>query len=132
MSRGYSYIAVTILALLLLGSAGVLHFGMPMQEGASVAPCPVMGDGAICVMNPLEHIVAWQSASAATFQNERNIALFLLAFAVVLAAVLWRSLYTKRTLRALRIWHYRLREEVRIIKPLQEAFSNGILNPKVF
>ena len=126
------YIAATLLVLLLLGTAGVLHFGMTMDGGGKASPCPVVGNGAMCPMNPLEHITASQSAFTATLTQHRGLALLLIIFAVVLVVGLWRPLYTKRALQALRTWGYRLRKEFQVITPLQEAFSNGILNPKLF
>lgn len=132
MKKRNSYIAGILFVLLLLGSAGVLHFGMGMEYGSQMTPCPFSGEGAICNMNPLEHIAAWQNAFIATFQGERGIALLLLAFAAVWTVGFWKRLYTKRAFRSLQKRRHIVRKELCIVSPLQEAFSNGILNPKVF
>lgn len=130
----YTKIIVTtaLLALLLFGSAGMMHFGMGMQSDGKMAPCPFSGEGAICTMNPLEHIAAWQNAFTTIVQNERDLALLLVGLVLLLTVGFWRELFTKRDLRSLQRWHSVLREEFNIFDPLQEAFSNGILNPKVF
>lgn len=124
--------ATALLAFLLFGSAGAMHFGMNMGADGKMAPCPFSGEGAICTMNPLEHIAAWQSAFTTTVQNERDIAFLLIALTLLFTVGFWRELFTKRDLRSLQRWHSVLREEFNIFDPLQEAFSNGILNPKVF
>ncbi|HVY72754.1 MAG TPA: hypothetical protein VG984_01730 [Candidatus Paceibacterota bacterium] len=126
------FIATALLAFLLFGSAGAMHFGMNMGADGKMAPCPFSGEGAICTMNPLEHIAAWQNAFTTTVQNERDIAFLLIALTLLFTVGFWRELFTKRDLRSLQKWHSVLREEFSIFDPLQEAFSNGILNPKVF
>lgn len=131
--RSYVKIVVTVglLAFLLFGSAGAMHFGMGMQDG-QMPGCPFSGEGAICTMNPLEHIAAWQNAFTTTVQNERDLTLLLIGLALLFTVGFWRKLFTKKDLRTLQRWHSVLREEFNIFDPLQEAFSNGILNPKVF
>lgn len=136
MKFTYSYakivVAAALLAFLLFGTAGAMHFGMNMGVDGKMAPCPFSGEGSICTMNPLEHIAAWQNAFTTTVQNERDVALLLLGLTLLFTVGFWRELFTKRDLRSLQRWHSVLREEFSIPDPLQEAFSNGILNPKVF
>lgn len=132
----YSYakiiVAAALLVFLIFGTAGAMHFGMNMGADGNMAPCPFSGEGAICTMNPLEHIAAWQSAFTTTVQNERDLTLLLVGLVLLFTAGFWRQLFTKRDLRTLQRWHSVLREEFNILDPLQEAFSSGILHPKVF
>ena len=132
----YSYakiiVVAALLAFLLFGSAGAMHFGMNMGANGKMAPCPFSGEGAICTMNPLEHIAAWQSAFTTTVQNERDIVLLLIALTLLFTVGFWRELFTKRDLCSLQRWHSVLREELNILDPLQEAFSRGILHSKAY
>lgn len=125
-------VAAALLALLMLGAAGVQHVGMNMHGDGQMVPCPFMGEGAICDMNPLEHIAAWQSAFAASFQKDSGGALALILFAALLVLAWWRRLFTGGDPPLLRRWHSAIREGVRKPDPLQEAFSNGVLHPKEF
>jgi hypothetical protein len=125
-------VAAALLTFLLFGTAGAMHFGMNMGVDGKMAPCPFSGEGSICTMNPLEHIAAWQSAFTTTVQNERDIALLLLGLVLLFTVGFWRELFAKRGLRTLQRLRFNLRQQFEILDPLQEAFSNGILNPKVF
>jgi hypothetical protein len=127
-----SFLAVVVIAALMLGSAGIFHFGMDMQNDGTMSGCAFMGERAICAMTALEHIAAWQSAFAATLPMAGLISLVLLLFV---------SLFALRSRKLIFLpdkdpptYRFRLhyRKRAPFLDPLQEAFSNGILHPKVF
>lgn len=124
--------ALAVFAFLFGGTFNLAHAGMSMEDG-QMSGCPfVPGMSAICTMNPLEHIAAWQSMFTIV-PAEKTFA-FLLLFLFALLAV--RALRTKIR------WTFDLLQSYtspqrtsNVFVPryaLQEAFSDGIINPKVF
>jgi hypothetical protein len=122
-------IAIVALSFLLLSSFGVLHFSM-MQTDGQMSGCPFMGEGAICQMNPLEHLAAWQSAFTTILPGQSVVFLLLLLSFLLLR--FGRQSFARNKDSPIHLFYIRYRERLFFLNPLQEAFSNGILNPKVF
>ncbi len=122
-------------AFLFLGYFGMSHQGMTMGPDGTMAMsnCPFMsGQAVVCNMNPLEHIAAWQSMFTSTFQQNGSTLILLMLAALALALVWTRSRWPTAQ-RALRPLFHIARRETYLPPPLlQELFSNGILNPKIF
>ncbi len=130
---GKVFVALAIGALFLLGSLGFMHFGMSEMGGVPTSNCPLMpGMTSVCNMNLLEHVAAWQSMFTTIIPAEKTFALMLLFLFALLSAralvakIKWtfgppQNHILQRT-RSLFVPHY----------ALQEAFSNGIIHPKVF
>ncbi|OYV27069.1 MAG: hypothetical protein B7W98_02590, partial [Parcubacteria group bacterium 20-58-5] len=98
---GRVFIAAAVFAFLAFGTTGIVHWGMDMRGDNQLAPCPFTGESAVCNMNPLEHIAAWQNAFTTTFQNERDVALLLLAFVFLFAVGFWKKLLAQKEPTAL-------------------------------
>lgn len=125
------YLAVTavFLSVLLLSL-----FQMPasMSMSGDSSGCPFMShDEVLCSMNTLDHIYAWKSAFTSIAPSFTLLLLSLGAMVIVfvnipnlLSRQRYRYLIIKRLLRE-RTYTFSYR-------PLQELFSNGILNPKLF
>lgn len=124
-------IAIVALSFLLLSSFGVLHFSM-MQTDGQMSGCPFMGEGAICQMNPLEHLAAWQSAFTTILPDQSLASLLLLLLLSFLLLRIGRQKFARNKDSPIQLFRIRFRERLFFPSPLQEAFSNGILNPKVF
>lgn len=124
-------IAVVALTFLLLGSFGVPHLGMMPLDG-QMSGCPFMGEGAVCKMNPLEHLAAWQSAFTTTLPGQ-SLASFVLLLLLSLL-LLQRARQSFARDKASPIQGFRVRNRVRFsfYHPLKEAFSDGVLHPKLF
>jgi hypothetical protein len=122
-------IAIVALSFLLLSSFGVLHFSM-MQTDGQMSGCPFMGEGAICQMNPLEHLAAWQSAFTTILPGQSVVFLLLLLSFLLLR--FGRQSFARNKDSPIHLFYIRYRERLFFLNPLQEAFSNGILNLKVF
>ncbi len=95
-------------------------------------PCPLMTGhpASLCSMNPLEHIQEWQSAFTATFTT--NFLLSVITLISFLGAIkIFKikkdslSLFSSQITTYLRIFVY-----IKILNPLNLAFSQGILNSK--
>jgi len=119
----------------LLFSTFVLFFHMASmaKETVSVGMCPFSAQSSsVCAMTPVEHIQAWQSMFAALPLSEM-VTLFSLLLAGIFFARAFRS-------QAIDLFALSSRQGYRFAyatqyvapRPLQEAFSTGILNPKLF
>ena len=90
----------------------------------------------ICNMTPLEHVAAWEAMfTAIPAQTANALLLLILIFAVAtvfaraIRSVLDSALDRLATLHELYVKHSRA---LTYISPIQEALSQGILNPKTY
>ena len=124
-------LAFVLVAFLLLGTFGLSHAGMTTGMDGQMTDCPFSPGVAICSMSPLEMISASKSLLTTLPQQKDVFSLFMLLLAAALAfAVFWRPFISPRP-----VLSYVLRprrEYIPFHNPLQELFSNGILNPKLF
>lgn len=121
-----------LIAVFVFGSfLGISHFGMDtsMRDGQMVH-CPFMPGVAICNMTPLQHMAAAQTAFTAIPQID--IALLLLMLLSVLIASLLIRKVPAFPARAVRLVSIFTAAPAFAHRPLQEAFSNGILHSKAF
>jgi len=125
------FFVLSATALFLVGSLGFSYFGMEMEVGGEMANCPFMpGQAAICTMNPLEHIAAWQNVFTGLAQE--NILVFLACASLIFFFV--RRLRGESHILSAPV-PYMLRRRVEIpivLSPLGEAFLRGTLHPKIF
>ena len=136
-SLGHSRHLVLLLFVMVLSMStmgGVISSEMMLYDG-TMQNCPFMGVAALCQMNPLEHLVAWQSMFSAIATNAANVFLLLLLLTLILLMRIVGRLPFKEHLDRLAV---RERQYTRHslafahANPLQEALSQGILNPKVY
>lgn len=123
-----------IATFLFVGFMGLNSMGT-MGSMGQAARCPFSDHSmSICKMNPLEHIQEWQSMFTMVPSKDALSSLLsvLLALLVLLGLKFLRkfSIHDKPRLETYTTPFY-LRSNL-IFNPLQEAFSNGILNPKIF
>ena len=106
-----------------------LEFGLTSNK--SEADCPFSAHSeAMCQMNPMEHIQEWQNAfTVLPTKNIVSVFLFILAFILI-----GRFVFHNRFLvqRPSFLFLKNIINSFRIFNPLKDAFSNGILNPKIF
>jgi len=125
-------VSILTLWVVLLGFSQ-FGMGMDMSSGAMVN-CPFAGHSmAICKMNPLEHIQEWQSMFTMIPTKD---ALSFLSVLIALLALLAIGAWKKFSIHdqpwpEIYINPFYLRK-YEIFDPLKEAFSSGILNPKIF
>ena len=122
------------LIVLILSSFSFAYFHTQSMSAMDVPMpgCPFMNDGVpvLCTMSPLEHIEAWQdmfTAIPVTF-----------AILLCLTLVVFFAPYLHSFKWSLPLRHrFRFTPLYSISRPvfqsyIQEAFSSGILNPKLF
>jgi len=126
-----------VLAFFSVGFLGLGHTNMTMSsmEEMPVGNCFMPGmTASLCQMNPLEHIATWQSMFTAIPSQGGILSLLAVLLALILGAVTlfsYRGVAPPKILIPQLSYLYK-RWRVPILDPLQEAFSNGILHPKIF
>lgn len=119
-----------LVAFLVLGGFNFSHAGMTTGDG-QMTDCPFTPGVSICEMSPLEMIAASQNLLTTLPQQKDlfSILLFLIA-AVFLLFVSWKPPIPRRHTIS-HVFTPR-HDYIPFSNPLQELFSNGILNPKLY
>jgi hypothetical protein len=125
-----------ILTFFSVGFLGLGHTNMTMSPSEEMPSGKCFMPGmteVMCQMNPFEHIAAWQSMfTAVPSQNDVLLLLVaLLALALGALCITSRSTAPPKVSTSQPLFSYH-RRRIPIFDPLQEAFSNGILHPKIF
>lgn len=126
--------ALIAFSFLWFGTFGLMYHMDEMKRDSQMGGCLFDGQSEICTMNFSEHISSWQSAF--TTLPPSNILLNLLALAIfsVFVAVFWRNpLFEFFDRIASRFKLYiKQHPQINFFDSLREAFSQGILNPKIY
>lgn len=127
-----SSIVALFLAILLVGPFGVSRLGMDMQLNGQMVPCPFMHGGSVCNMTPLEHVGVTHSMFNVLPGGRDSLLalLFLLASAIVVILLVQKK-FSFLEKHASRIFIPRY-DYAPPCRPLQEAFSNGLLHSRAF
>lgn len=123
-------LTLSVLWVLLFGFS---QFGMNMDMQDGMINCPFMpGHSAvICQMNPLEHIQEWQNMFIALPMSVISILIFVILLLFVLKRFkFWDTLQIPEISNFYSKFSFS--DNFKAFNPLQEAFSQGILNPKLF
>ncbi len=128
-----SILAIGIVIFFVISIFGLPLSGMSMNMEGEMIGCPYMdmGEASICHMSLFEHISMWQTAFASVIAEHGSLSLLVL-LAIALALTLTHLLRSQRQIAVLPVDHRLRRREVKRSVFFQEAFSNGILNPKLF
>ena len=129
-------IVMAIAAWTLVSVFSLPHFTMNMSMDAdgnmSMMDCYMPGMTAVCTMSPLEHIARWQGMFASTPAQSLTLSLLLLVLAVVLGFICIKQTHSPPLALQKARLSPRRRKYVPLHSSLQELFSSGILNPKLF
>ena len=110
-----------------------MSMGMEAKDG-QMSSCPFMASAAsICQMSITEHISQWQQAFLGVPSKINFLALALILAAAVMITFA-KSLFQPKKLTELaaRLLAYHKEHLVRVFDPLLIAFSDGILNPRIY
>jgi hypothetical protein len=124
------FLSFGLVAFLLLGAFNFSHAGMTTGMDGEMTDCPFTPSTAICEMNPLEMIAASQNLLTTLPQQKDLFSVLMLLVAAALLLASWKP-YVPRRPAVARVAIPK-REYVPFSNPLQELFSNGILNPKLY
>lgn len=129
------FVFFAIAAFLAVGILGLSKFGMPTNADGQMENCPFMnmgGGSVVCKMTPFEHMATWQSMFTSLPLKDIFVLASLLLL-VVVAVFLTKKLWGSHELELVSLHRQRFRDKTFFAhSPLLEAFSNGILNPKLF
>ncbi len=125
------------IALIFVALFGLSHgmAGMEKRSDGTMSGCMFSGQAEMCTMTFSEHIAHWQAMFTTTApQKTLAFALLLLLVVVFIAvAILKRNLLLLSNYYATR-WRLYIRQNpnLSLFSPLKEAFSSGILHPKIY
>ncbi len=129
LAVGKILIVFALAVILAFGTFGMLDMGMGMQMDGTMNPCLFSTGTEICTMTPLAHIAASQSVFTTIVTYGDVLVLLALSIAAFFAlSLFWRS---QAPPLALVQTHIHRKESIPR-SYLQESFSSGILNPKLF
>ncbi len=137
MISSYKKPSENVILLTLISFAFMSLFGMSMgmeAKDGQMSSCPFMAEQEVmCQMNIMEHITQWQKAFLGVPNKTNFLALALILAAAVLVTF-GKSLFQPKKLTELaaRLLAYHKEHLVRVFDPLLIAFSDGILNPKIY
>ncbi|MDE1925332.1 MAG: hypothetical protein KGH79_04120 [Patescibacteria group bacterium] len=131
---GRALASALLTAFIVVSLFGVAQgIGMQTDSHGKMTGCMFSGT-AICTMTPFEHLAAWQSMFTAivSSQSVNMLALLLLAATVFAAFMATQLLFDAALdlLEARQRLYARRAFAAAHLNPLQELFSQGILNPK--
>lgn len=134
-SKVKTFLIFSLLAFVTLSTFGLGHMsGMEANKDGNMEGCIFTGKTMLCEMGIVEHISLWQSMFTAMPQES----LMLLALLILLVAVIF---VTKNILVPPRLFssealtkqlYLKEHPDLPLFNPLKEAFSQGILNPKIY
>jgi len=123
---------VTVLIFISTAFATTSIFFLKFETNPVAVNCPFSGHSmSICKMNPMEHVQEWQNMfTSLPVKLSFSILFILFLFIAIKGAVPWyrfsflniKYQYTK----------YLFKTNFYIPNPIKEAYSGGILNPKLF
>jgi len=115
--------------LLVTATLGVKMMVMTMDDGdTTMAGCPFMATGSLCQMTVAEHLRVWKSLFTMVTHPE-----FLLTLLLIVAVTGFVSLtLTGPPHVASAADRYRRRVDFALFRPLNLAFSDGIIHPKLY
>ena len=129
----FSAFMLVSLAFLSWSLVGPMHiFGMQMDGHNQTSKCVFDGLTGTCMMNPLEHIALWQSLFDVV--PVEIVAASLLSLTLVFVVFLGKLRLNdlSRSEFARQKFYVRLRRNSSLFDFLEQVFSQGILNPKLF
>lgn len=133
---GRFLLVLGIIAFMSVSFFGIsLTMGMEKMADGSMSGCLFTGVEEICQMTFTEHLSQWQSMFTTTVVKNTfaQALLLLLAIAFVAVAIFKRNLLLLFSFYTTR-WRLYIRDnpELSLFDNLREAFSQGILNPKIY
>lgn len=120
---------LTFLAVFSIGLFSAYHVYMPTGPDGEMGACPFTQGTSICVMTPVQHIAAAQNIFHTLPWQKDLLSVFLLA--IFLALPLYFLLSSSPPRNLLNSFSKR-NQNLSFIHTLQELFSQGILNPKIY
>lgn len=125
---------LTAISFLWLGTFGLFNHMDEMKHGGAASGCIFNGHAEVCIMNVSEHIAIWQGMITALPQKAGFTNLFALAvlFAAIIVSYKNYLFSFSELIRSRWRLYIKQHNEIGFFNSLQEIFSQGILNPKIY
>ncbi|PIR40253.1 MAG: hypothetical protein COV33_00670 [Candidatus Zambryskibacteria bacterium CG10_big_fil_rev_8_21_14_0_10_34_34] len=125
--------ALIAFSFLWFGTFGLMYHMSEMKQDTQMSGC-LFDQTEVCGMSISEHISSWKSAFTTLPQNISLLSLLVLALLSILIVAFWRdSLFEFYDHIASRLKLYiKQHPQTNFFNFLREAFSQGILNPKIY
>lgn len=126
-----------LLSLFFIVGFGLSHsLGMEMKNDGTMGGCMFDGKAAICPMTFAEHLSRWQGMFSVIPQKSAFLIQLLVLISTLVLAVfaLRRNLLLSLFSYFSERWRLYLKNNPHLLffDPIREAFSQGILNPKIY
>lgn len=132
LTHSKSIVGLGIIALLVISFWGL--YSMPINEQGEMSNCPFLNESAtVCPMSTADHIAKWQQLFTVT--PEKNLLLLSLALLVLMLVALFpfiSKVRNKLPYQRFRNYIYKHKPEIKLFDHLLIAFSQGILNPRLY
>lgn len=127
------FMVITI-SLLWFGTFGLMYHVDEMRQDSQMGGCLFDGQSEICTMNFSEHLSSWQSAFTSLPPNTMLLSLLALATFLLSIMAFWRDPLFEFYERSVYRWKLYIKQnpQINFFDSLREAFSQGILNPKIY
>ncbi len=136
-AEALKYVAILgLLAFLAVGVFAAAHImEMPMNEHGVMTGCWFTGMAGPCPMTLSEHVASWHSLFTSVPTTSDTLSLVVLVLAVLLVVPRWFERYRRWVAARLALLprlYLKYHPNLTLATSLREAFSQGILNPKVY
>jgi len=125
---------LTAISFLWLSTFGLFNHMSEMKPDTTMGGCLFDGQTEVCAMNFSEHIALWQRMLTSLPQNTGLIDLLILSITFIATIAFWRNPlfeFFERVVSRLRLY-IKQHSQIYLFYYLLEAFSKGILNPKIY
>jgi FtsH-binding integral membrane protein len=134
-SKTKVFIIFGLFAFVTLSVFGLSHTAwMPKNDNGDMTGCIFTGQVMLCKMSIIEHISLWQSMFTALPQ--KSLALTALVVLLLTAIFVTKNILDPPSLSNNKASAQKLylaqHPDIPLFDPLKEAFSRGILNPKIY
>lgn len=127
-------LAIFVLAAVLFAATLSIAVGMKTDAHGNMSDCPLMSEKmSVCSMGVIEHIAKWQQLSIATFLKSDVVAfIILLLITFILIDVFARAPGISSPALVLHSPVTKNKPDIKLFNYLVIAFSQGILNPRIY
>lgn len=122
------------ISFLWFGTFGLLQHMVEMKSDSIMNGCLFNGQTEVCAMNFSEHITTWQSMLTSLPQDVGLLAMLILAVISITIIFFWRNFISEisESITSRSKLYIKQFSQIQVFNSLREAFSQGILNPKIY
>ncbi len=126
--------ALTAVAFLWISVIGLFYHMNEMKADGTAGGCLLNEQLEVCNMNFSEHIILWQKMFTILPRETKLLSLFVLAILLAALIVLRQKFLREFSRRVASFWKLYIQQhpQINLFNFIEEEFSQGILNPKIY